>query len=177
MQCCGYAITIGTATGCASCKASTHHSLPHPSTIHPDPFALGLFLYLHQCLLPCCCISASWWSHHNACLSGLSTAVCEAASAWCQAERRPEEFGLAEVVQQYHSLVPLEDLQAAADHPSSAFGVCTMLLRAAAPQLQGQAVTLRRLDPWQASCCPSSSYVCRLVLARPVELWLPVFRF
>ena len=69
----------------------------------------------------------------------------------CQAERRPEEFGLPEMVQQYHSLVPLEDLQAAAEQPSNVFGVCTMLLRAASPQLQGQAVTLRRLDPRQAS--------------------------
>ena len=59
---------------------------------------------------------------------------------------------MPELVQQYHSLVPLEDLQAAAEQPSNAFGVCTMLLRAAAPQLQGQAVTLRRLDPRQASC-------------------------
>lgn len=74
----------------------------------------------------------------------------------CQAERRPEEFGLPEMVQQYHSLVPLEDLQAAADQPSSAFGVCTMLLRAAASQLQGQAVTLRRLDPRQASLSGAS---------------------
>ena len=87
---------------------------------------------------------------------------------WCQAERRPEEFGLPELVQQYHSLVPLEELQAAADQPSSAFGVCTMLLRAAAPQLQGQAVTLRRLDPRQASC---SFYLSHLdqVLARHIQ--------
>ena len=69
-----------------------------------------------------------------------------------QAERRPEEFGLPEMVQHYHSLFPLEDLQAAAEQPSGAFGVCTALVRAASPQLQGQAVTLRRLDPRQVSC-------------------------
>ena len=74
---------------------------------------------------------------------------------WQQAERRPEEFGLPELVQQYHSLMPLEDVQAAAEQPSSAFGVCSMLLRAASPQLQGQAVTLRRLNPRQASYCAS----------------------
>ena len=68
-----------------------------------------------------------------------------------QAERRPEEFGLPEMVQHYHSLFPLEDLQAAAEQPSGAFGVCTALVRAASPQLQGQAVTLRRLDPRQVS--------------------------
>ena len=57
------------------------------------------------------------------------------------------------MVQQYHSLVPLEDLQAAGEQPSPALGVCTALLRAASPQLQGQAVTLRRMDPRQASTC------------------------
>ncbi len=56
------------------------------------------------------------------------------------------------MVQQYHSLFPLEDLQAA-EQPSAAFGVCTALLRAASPLLQGQAVTLRRMDPRQACSC------------------------
>ena len=56
------------------------------------------------------------------------------------------------MVQQYHSLFPLEDLQAA-EQPSAAFGVCTALLRAASPLLQGQAVTLRRMDPGQACSC------------------------
>ena len=67
-----------------------------------------------------------------------------------QGERRPEEFGLPDMVQQYHSLFPLEDLHAAAEQPSAAFGVCSMLIRGVAPQLQGQAVTLRRLDSRQA---------------------------
>ena len=68
-----------------------------------------------------------------------------------QGERRPEEFGLPEMVQQYHSLFPLEDLQAAAEQPSAAFGVCSMLIRAVPPHMQGQAITLRRLEPRQAS--------------------------
>ena len=60
------------------------------------------------------------------------------------------------MVQQYHSLLPLEDLQAAAEQLSAAFGVCTALIRAASPLLQGQAVTLRRLDPRQA--CLASAW-------------------
>ena len=102
-----------------------------------------------------------------------------------QAERRAEEFGLPEMVQQYHSLFPLEDLQAAAEQPSAAFGVCTVLLRAASPQLQGQAVTLRRLDPRQVCVCLCSNSVypsvvisclCRLACMQHVcmQLALPV---
>ena len=100
------------------------------------------------------------WSLLNpACLLNCTLQCMRQSVYGCQAERRPEEFGLPEMVQQYHSLVPLEDLQAAADQPSSAFGVCTMLLRAAAPQLRGQAVTLRRLDPRQASLSCSLTYL------------------
>lgn len=84
-----------------------------------------------------------------------------------QAERRPAEFGLPELVQQYHSLMPLEDVQAAAEQPSSAFGVCSMLLRAASPQLQGQAVTLRRLNPRQVG--PSQALLSSAQQA--VESW------
>ncbi|DBA97440.1 TPA: PAB-dependent poly(A)-specific ribonuclease subunit 3, variant 2 [Trebouxia sp. C0004] len=87
-----------------------------------------------------------------------------------QAERRPEEFGLPDMVQQYHSLFPLEDLQAAAEQPSAAFGVCTALLRAASPLLQGQAVTLRRMDPRQVA--PSQAVV--MSGQEAVETWRPL---
>lgn len=77
-----------------------------------------------------------------------------------QGERRPEEFGLPDMVQQYHSLFPLEDLQVAAEQASAGFGVCSMLIRAVAPHMQGQAVTLRRLDPRQASLLLPACYTC-----------------
>lgn len=64
------------------------------------------------------------------------------------------------MVQQYHSLFPLEDLQAAAEQASAGFGVCSMLIRAVAPHMQGQAVTLRRLDPRQASLLLPACYTC-----------------
>ncbi|DBA77365.1 hypothetical protein WJX79_005205 [Trebouxia sp. C0005] len=86
-----------------------------------------------------------------------------------QAERRPEEFGLPDMVQQYHSLFPLEDLQAA-EQPSAAFGVCTALLRAASPLLQGQAVTLRRMDPRQVA--PSQAVL--MSGQEAVETWRPL---
>ena len=78
---------------------------------------------------------------------------CGPNIAFNQAERRPEEFGLPEMVHQYHSLCPVEDMHGAAEQPSAALGVCTMLIRAASPQLQGQAVTLRRLDPGHVCPC------------------------
>jgi hypothetical protein len=59
------------------------------------------------------------------------------------------DYGLPEVLQQYHSLYPLEDLGAAADAPSQAFGVATQVVKAVS-SLDGQAAALRRVDGRQA---------------------------
>ncbi len=59
------------------------------------------------------------------------------------------DYGLPEVLQQYHSLYPLEDLGAAADAPSQAFGVATQVVKAVSA-LDGQAAALRRVDGRQA---------------------------
>lgn len=96
-------------------------------------------------------------------------AMNSSTEASLQGERRPEEFGLPDMVQQYHSLFPLEDLHAAAEQPSAAFGVCSMLIRAVAPQLQGQAVTLRRLDSRQASSSATAIHYSGGVQCSPVE--------
>ena len=55
----------------------THHiPQPHSFSSQPSHFTvLGSFWPCHQCLLPCCCISASCWHHHTACLPGLSAMV------------------------------------------------------------------------------------------------------
>lgn len=54
------------------------------------------------------------------------------------------DYGLPEVLQQFHSLYPLEDL-AAAEAPSQVFGVATQVIKGVA-SLDGQAVALRRID-------------------------------
>ena len=59
------------------------------------------------------------------------------------------DYGLPEALQQYHSLYPLEDLAAAGEAPSQAFGVATQVLKAVSA-LDGQAVALRRVDGRQA---------------------------
>ncbi|BDA44294.1 PAN2-PAN3 deadenylation complex subunit pan3 at C-terminar half [Coccomyxa sp. Obi] len=58
------------------------------------------------------------------------------------------DWGLPEMVQHYHSLYPLEDIAAARDQPSQAFGISTILLKAVSSR-DGQAYTLRRLDSRQ----------------------------
>ena len=55
------------------------------------------------------------------------------------------DYGLPEVLQQYHSLYPLEDLANAGEVPSQAFGVATQVVKAIS-SLDGQAVALRRVD-------------------------------
>lgn len=59
------------------------------------------------------------------------------------------EWGLPETVQQYHSLYPLEDIAAARDQPSQAFGIPSIALKAVSSR-DGQPYTLRRLDSRQA---------------------------
>ena len=54
------------------------------------------------------------------------------------------DYGLPEVLQQFHSLYPLEDL-AAAEAPSPVFGVATQVIKGVA-SLDGQAAALRRVD-------------------------------
>ena len=56
-----------------------------------------------------------------------------------------EEWKLPEMVQQYHSLCPLEDLTSAREKPSRAFGIKTALLKGVS-STDGQAYTLRRID-------------------------------
>ena len=56
-----------------------------------------------------------------------------------------EEWGLPEMVQQYHSLCPLEDLSLAREKTSQAFGMKTALLKGVS-NTDGQAYTLRRID-------------------------------
>lgn len=58
------------------------------------------------------------------------------------------DYGLPEVLQQFHSLYPLEDL-AAAEAPSPVFGVATQAIKGVA-SLDGQAAALRRIDGRQA---------------------------
>jgi hypothetical protein len=55
------------------------------------------------------------------------------------------DWGLPEMVHQYHSLFPLEDLSLAREQPSQAFGMTTMLMKAVSSR-DGQAYTLRRID-------------------------------
>ena len=59
------------------------------------------------------------------------------------------DWGLPETVQQYHTLYPLEDIGAARDQPSQAFGIPTIVLKAVSSR-DGQPYTLRRLDSRQA---------------------------
>lgn len=59
--------------------------------------------------------------------------------------KRGEEWGLPEMVQQYHSLCPLEDLASAREKSSGAFGMKTALLKGVS-KTDGQAYTLRRID-------------------------------
>ncbi len=56
-----------------------------------------------------------------------------------------KEWGLPEMVQQYHSLCPLEDLALAREKLSQAFGMKTALLKGVS-HTDGQAYTLRRID-------------------------------
>lgn len=56
-----------------------------------------------------------------------------------------DEWGLPEMVQQYHSLCPLEDLTSAREKSSQAFGIKTALLKGVSSR-DGQAYTLRRID-------------------------------
>lgn len=55
------------------------------------------------------------------------------------------DWGLPDMVQQYHTLYPLEDIAAAREQPSQAFGIPTILLKAVSSR-DGQPYTLRRLD-------------------------------
>lgn len=59
------------------------------------------------------------------------------------------DWGLPEMVQQYHSLYPLEDIAAAREQPSQAFGIPTIVLKGVSSR-DGQPYTLRRLDSRQA---------------------------
>ncbi|KAL3133241.1 hypothetical protein ABBQ38_007127 [Trebouxia sp. C0009 RCD-2024] len=82
-----------------------------------------------------------------------------------QAERRPEEFGLPEMVQQYHSLVPLEDLQAAAEQPSGAFGAGPSQALLSSGQ---EAVEMwRGVSHHPGLICPRAAFVSHEVGSRP----------
>ena len=65
-----------------------------------------------------------------------------------QAGGHEAEWGLPEMLGQYHSLYPLEDLAAAREHPSQALGLPSQLLKAVSAK-DGQGYALRRLDPRQ----------------------------
>ncbi|KAK9830883.1 hypothetical protein WJX81_001688 [Elliptochloris bilobata] len=78
------------------------------------------------------------------------------------------DYGLPEVLQQYHSLYPLEDL-AAAEAPSQVFGVSTQVIKGVS-SLDGQAVALRRIDGRQM---PMSADLLAAA-AEKVEAWAPL---
>ena len=72
-----------------------------------------------------------------------------------------EDWGLPEVVQQYHSLCPLEDLTSAREKSSQAFGMKTALLKGVS-NVDGQAYTLRRIDNRRVipqTSCSHQSYL------------------
>ncbi|GAB4817655.1 hypothetical protein N2152v2_004701 [Parachlorella kessleri] len=89
-----------------------------------------------------------------------------------QAQPNPEtegDYGLPEVIQQYATLYPLEDLTAAAERMSSALGVRTQVVKAIS-RVDGQAYSLRRLDPRQV--IPTAELLA--AAEESVERWGPV---
>lgn len=78
-------------------------------------------------------------------------------SCTCEAERcllwqGEEDLRLPDMVQQYHSLYPLEDLTTAREKASQAFGMKTTLLKGVSSR-DGQAYTLRRVDNRRVRLC------------------------
>ena len=78
-------------------------------------------------------------------------------SCTCKAERcllwqGEEDLRLPDMVQQYHSLYPLEDLTTAREKASQAFGMKTTLLKGVSSR-DGQAYTLRRVDNRRVRLC------------------------
>jgi hypothetical protein len=63
---------------------------------------------------------------------------------------------LPEMVQRFHSLYPLEDMNRDDEIPSSAFGVRTMIFKGISSS-DGQAYALRRIDSRQVTLSPFGS--------------------
>lgn len=77
------------------------------------------------------------------------------ASLQVAAQLNPDtdaELGLPDMVGYYHSIYPLEDVAAADESVSAAFGVRTLLLKGVLTA-DGQPYTLRRMDPRQVRSC------------------------
>jgi hypothetical protein len=66
------------------------------------------------------------------------------------------ELGLPDMLQQYHTLYPLEDMAAAGEQPSPALGVRSTVLKGIS-STDGKAYALRRIDGRQVGGGPGAS--------------------
>lgn len=75
-------------------------------------------------------------------------------AACIQAQLSPEEDpSMPLTIQQFHTVFPLEDTQAAMEVPSSVFGVSTLMLKGV-HRVNGAAYALRRIEGGQVGLTP-----------------------
>jgi hypothetical protein len=87
---------------------------------------------------------------------------------WVQLDPEQDLVDLPEMVQGYHSLFPLEDVNREDDVPSTSFGVRTMIFKGISSS-DGQAYAIRRIDSRQVVKAFTHMHM-RLIVCMPIHI-------